>query len=79
MAHSTLYIIRHNYTDSGLLDLLNDVQQKNILPKLNIIFNGIATKKILGYTYGQTYGYGYGYGYGYAEKDPKRKNKGFPS
>ena len=68
VAHSTLYIIRHNYTDSSLLDLISDVQQKNILPNLNLVFNGVSTKKILGYGYG----YGHGYGYGYTVNTQKR-------
>jgi tyrosine-protein kinase Etk/Wzc len=65
IAHTTLYIVRHNYTDSNLLQLLTDVQHRNILPNLNIVFNGITSKKILGYSYGKGYGYGYGMGYGY--------------
>ena len=48
----------------GILKMINDVHQKNILPNMNIIFNGIKSKKILGYHYGNGYGYGYGYGYG---------------
>ena len=65
VANATLYIIRHNYTNSSLLQMINDVQEKNILPNLNIVFNGIITKKIFGYHYGKGYGYGYGYGYSY--------------
>jgi len=71
MAQATLYIMRYNYTNSALLQLVGDVQKKNILPNLNIVFNGITTKKILGYSYGQ--GYGYGYGYGYGEEDSTKK------
>ena len=72
IAHVTLYIIRHNFTDSNLLSLISDVQQWNTLPNLNIVFNGISTKKILGYSYGQG-GYGYGYGYGYGDDNTKKK------
>jgi tyrosine-protein kinase Etk/Wzc len=71
VAHSTLYIVRHNYTDSSLLDLISDIQQRNILPNLNIVFNGIVTKKILGYSYGKGYGYGYGSNY-YSEQTEKK-------
>ena len=73
MAHATLYIVRHNYTNSSLLQMINDVHKKNILPNLNIVFNGITTKKILGYSYGKEYGYGYGYGEGYGEEVSKKK------
>lgn len=78
-ADCTLYIVRHNYTNISLLELINDVQIKNILPNLNIVFNGITVKTILGYNYAQTYnysyGYGYGYGYGYTDEKVKSKKK----
>jgi capsular exopolysaccharide synthesis family protein len=69
VADVTLYLVRYDYTHSNLLQVINDVHQKNILPNLNIIFNGIIPKKILGYSYGKgyEYGYNYGYGYGYVE------------
>ncbi len=63
IAHLTLYIVRHSYTKNSVLNMVNEVYQKNILPNMNIIFNGIKSKKILGYNYGKGYGYG-GYGYG---------------
>lgn len=66
-ADATLYITRQNYTDSSYLELLNEIQKKQIFPSLNIVFNGIKVKKILGYGkgYGNGYKYGYGYGGGY--------------
>ena len=73
MADATLYIVRHNYTNSSLLQMINDVHKKNILPNLNIVFNGINTKKILGYSYGKEYGYGYGEGYGEEISGNKKK------
>ncbi len=77
VAHVTLYLVRYDYTHSNLLQVINDVHQKNILPNLNIIFNGIITKKILGYSYGKGYEYGYNYGYGYGYVDNKSKGKSF--
>ena len=70
--HSTLYIVRHNYTTSSLLNLIKEVHQKNTLPNLNLIFNGITTKKILGYSYGKEYGYGYGENYSEGDKKAKK-------
>ena len=78
---ATIYIIRHNYTNFSFLNLINDVIQKKNLPNINVVFNGIANKKILGYGYGKGYGYGYGNGYGYGygytieenEKTPRIK------
>jgi capsular exopolysaccharide synthesis family protein len=64
-ADMTLYIIRHNFTNSVFLKLINDTYQKKTMPNMNIVFNGIVDKKVLGYGYGKGYGYGYGYAYGY--------------
>ncbi len=69
---STIYIVRHNYTNYVFLNLLYDVYQKKTLKNVNIVFNGIKNKKILGYgysAYGYGYGYGYSYGYGYTIDD----------
>ena len=72
-ADATLYIIRQDYTHSSFLELINNVYEKKVLPNLNLVFNGIKVKNILGYRYGQGYGqgykYGYGYGYGYTEHE----------
>jgi capsular exopolysaccharide synthesis family protein len=78
VADATLYIVRQNFTHSSFLQLINDLQQKHVLPNLNIVFNGIKIKKIPGYSYGSgygsgyKYGYGYGYGYGYTESEKPR-------
>jgi capsular exopolysaccharide synthesis family protein len=77
----TLYIVRHNFTNSVFLKLINDAYQKRTMPNMNIIFNGIVNKKVLGYGYGKGYGYGYGYaygygyGYGYTVEEKKEKKK----
>lgn len=76
-ADAIIYIIRHNYTNNVFLNLLNDVNQKKGLKNINIVFNGIKHKKILGYgysTYGYGYGYGYSYGYGYTVEDSNSKS-----
>lgn len=76
-ADATIYIIRHNYTNSIFLNLLNDVYQKQNLKNISIVFNGIKNKRILGYEYsgyGYGYGYGYSYGYGYTVEDANGKS-----
>jgi capsular exopolysaccharide synthesis family protein len=76
VADATLYIMRQNYTDSSFIELINSLQQKKAFPNLNIVFNGIKVKKIIGYHYGNSYGYGYGYGSGYySDDDPKGRGK----
>ena len=78
VADATLYIMRQNYTHSSFLELINEIQQKKILPNLNIVFNGIKVKSIPGYGYGQSYGYGnkFGYGGGYYSDEANPKKKG---
>ena len=71
VAHATLYIIRHDYTNRSFLKLIRDNYLRQTLPKINLVFNGISYKRILGYTYGKGYGYGYEYGYGYSENEKK--------
>ena len=75
-ADVTFYIVRHNFTNSIFLRLIEDIYKKNTMPNMNLVFNGIVNKKVLGYGYGKGYGYGYGYaygygyGYGYTEDEP---------
>jgi tyrosine-protein kinase Etk/Wzc len=77
-ADVTLYIIRHNFTNGVFLKAINDIYQKKTMPNMNIVFNGIINKKVLGYGYGKGYGYGYGYaygngyGYGYTEDESEQ-------
>jgi tyrosine-protein kinase Etk/Wzc len=61
----TLYILRYNFTSKSFLRLILETYQKKNLPNLNLVFNGIENKKILGYGVKLGYGYGYGYGYSY--------------
>ena len=61
-----LYMVRHKYTPKYYINLIEHLYANNEMNNLNIIFNGIKARGILG-TYGGGYGtsYGYGYGYGY--------------
>ena len=73
VAHATLYIIRYNYTNRSFLKLIRDSYQRDSMPNINIIFNGVKTKKILGYGYGKGYGYGYTYNDETNDSDKKQK------
>lgn len=61
-----LYMVRHKYTPKYYINLIEHLYANNEMNNINIIFNGIKARGILG-TYGGGYGtsYGYGYGYGY--------------
>jgi tyrosine-protein kinase Etk/Wzc len=69
LADTSIFVIRHNYSDRSSLQLLNDLRSGNKLPNLALVINGIKNDKSSGYGYGSG-GYGYGgYGYGYYSDD----------
>jgi len=56
-----LYVVRQNYTKKGLLTYVNEMNKKDRLGDIQLVFNDI--KEGSG-AYGYGYGYGYGFGYG---------------
>lgn len=52
IADVSLYVVRQGHTSKDELEFIREVYEDNKLPKMNIIFNGVATGK---------YGYGYNY------------------
>ena len=63
-----LYIVRQEYTQKGLLSYVDDMNAKDRLGDLHIVFNDVKEGSgAYGYGYGYGYGFGYGYGYGYGE------------
>lgn len=58
-----LFVIRHNYSDKQVIDLVNNIYQKHIIKNIAVIVNDIQVKGYYGYTY--RYGYGYSYSYSY--------------
>lgn len=73
-ADTCLYVVRYNYTNRNFADLIRNLKNSNSLPSMNIVFNAIAEKKMLGYGYGYGYNYNYGYGNGYV--DDERSDNG---
>ncbi len=69
LADSSLYIVRYAYSKKASLQLIEDLQRQEKLPRLSVILNGVKANG----GYGQQYGYGYGYGYGYYEESAKKK------
>lgn len=75
-ADLSVYVCRADYTRKAEFTLVNELSEKNKLPNLCVVINGLdLQKKKYGYyygygKYGKYYGYGkrYGYGYGYGEK-----------
>jgi capsular exopolysaccharide synthesis family protein len=62
---SLVFVIRHNYSDKQVVELVNSIYQKNLMQNLCVVVNDIQLQGYYGYTY--RYGYGYGYSYSYKE------------
>ena len=75
VADLSVYVCRADYTHKNEYTLINELAEKDKLPSLCTVINGLDLKKrkygyYYGYgKYGKYYGYGkrYGYGYGYGE------------
>ena len=65
---ANLYIVRHNYSKTKTLHVINSLYKQKQVNNVHIIINDY-THSMSGYGYG--YGYGYGGGYGYYEEDNK--------
>mgnify|MGYP000067649117 FL=1 len=66
-ADVNLYVVRHNYSKSGALNVINNLFQQKQVKNVHIIINDFKHTSS-GYGYG--YGYGYGSsGYGYYENE----------
>jgi len=66
-AHTSLYIVRHEYTLKDQIKLLDNYYKGKRLPNLGVVLNDIKVPDAYRYGYG---GYGYGNGY-YSEKGAK--------
>jgi Mrp family chromosome partitioning ATPase len=53
-----LYIVRHNHTPKGHIEMLDENMRSYQLENVAIVFNGVKTRGF------SKKGYGYGYGYG---------------
>jgi len=60
-ADSTLYIVRQNYSQKGMLKMINEKYLKEEISNISIVLNDFTMKLRYG-GYGNGYGYGYGYG-----------------
>jgi len=58
---ATIYVVRQNYSQKGMLKLINEKYEKKEVKNISIVLNDFNIKSKYGYEYG--YGYGYG-GYG---------------
>lgn len=63
-----IYIVRHGYTETRLLEKVDSMYEEGKITNMNIIINDLAEQDAK-YGYGYEYGYGYYNGYGYYEED----------
>lgn len=64
-ADLTLYLIKANHTEKGVLNYINTLNQQAKIKNVSIIFNNIGENEGYGKGYAYSYKYNYGYGYGY--------------
>jgi len=73
LADATMYVVRMGYTRRGQLQIVEDIAQKDKLPRPFIVFNGVPVNKP-----GQAGAYAYGYGYGNSKNgyyEPEKRSK----
>ena len=82
VADLSVYVCRADYTHKNEYTLINELAEKDKLPNLCTVINGLDLKRrkygyYYGYgKYGKYYGYGkrYGYGYGYGEQSHTKED-----
>lgn len=71
---TNIFVVRQNYSNKNVIQLIDDLHHKIKLTKLGILVNDIKLNGYYGYGYNYGYGYGYGYNYGqeyYGEGEEK--------
>lgn len=68
---ASIYVVRQNYSQKGMLKLINEKHEKGEVTNISIILNDFNVKSKYGYEYGYGYGYdGYGkYSRGYHDDE----------
>lgn len=68
-----IYIVRANYLDKRMLDVVQELSATKRLPNMALLLNDV------GAGWKSNYGYGYGYGYGYTNNTYKKWHRWVPS
>jgi len=77
-ADTTIYVVRHGYSQKGMLKMINEKYLKDEISNISIVLNDFKVKAKYGYGYSYGYGYGYRYGYGkYSNGYHENENKTF--
>lgn len=64
-SNTNVFLVRQNYTNKQVFELINTLEQNNKIKLINILINDIKISKYYGYNY---YNYNYGYLYSYENK-----------
>ena len=62
---SVVFLFRSNFTESKIVDFINELSESKKIKNLNIVLNAVGNSASYGYKYGYQYGYRYGYKYAY--------------
>ncbi len=69
-----IFVIRHNYSDKQIIELVNNIYMKQLIKNVNVVVNDIQMKGYYGYSYRHGYGYSYSYTHAYYDEGSKTKN-----
>ncbi|WP_375239267.1 polysaccharide biosynthesis tyrosine autokinase [Aurantibacter sp.] len=70
---TTVYVVRQNYTEKEMLNLISAKYKAKEIENLSVVYNHYDVKGRYGYVYGYGYGYGYGaYANGYHETNVEK-------
>ncbi len=72
-----LFVIRHNYSDRQVIDLINHIAKTRSIKNVGVVVNDIQLKGYYGYSYRYEYGYGYTYSYRHNYYDEEIVSKSF--
>lgn len=65
MIDAMVFVVRHNYSDKQVVELVNNLYEKHLIKSMGVAVNDIQLRGYYGYSYRYGYGYGYGYSYSY--------------
>ena len=68
-ADATCYVIRQDYSERGMINMIDNKYVNREVSNISYIFNDLKVKSKLGYGYGYGYGYSETYGNGYHENE----------
>jgi capsular exopolysaccharide synthesis family protein len=73
----TIFVVRQNFSSKEVLDLADELAEKNKMKHINILVNDVSVRGYYGnsYKYGYRYSYGYRYGYNYGSEYYGENNK----